>query len=113
MSEGLVLGLRLLGSLIVVVGLAVIVTRYLLPRLMVAGGRRGGRLEVLEVRAIDRQHKVALLQVAGRQVLAAFGPGGVARLDAWEGGGPDAEDSVVEGTGDSASGDGRRLRSLP
>lgn len=88
-SSDLWILLRVLASLAVVLALALVVLRWVLPRLgpMALGGRKSPRLGVLEVRPLDREHRLALVEVvrAGRrqEVLVAFGGGGATFFDAW------------------------------
>jgi flagellar biogenesis protein FliO len=76
-----------LGLILLVAGL---VRRYM-PGLgqMQGGGLMPGRrqrlVQVVEVTALDRQHRVAVIQVEGRRLLVGFGGGqvsAVADLDA-------------------------------
>ena len=79
--------LRVVVSLAVVLALAVVALRFALPRLMgmgTLGGGRGRRLEVLESAPLDRQHRVALVRVGGREYLLGVGAAGVTALDSWQ-----------------------------
>lgn len=83
MNELLLLG-RFLLALVMVIALAVLSLRFLLPRLGgVFGRRRGAEIRLDEVQPIDRQHKVALITVAGRRLLLGLGGGEVTRLASW------------------------------
>ena len=78
--------LRVLVSLAVVLALAVVALRFGLPRLMGMGALGGGRprrLVVLESAPLDRQHRVALVRVSGREYLVGVGAAGVTALDSW------------------------------
>lgn len=90
----LALLLRVLLALVAVLALAVVSLRWLLPRWQGRrlpgrpfAGRPARRLQVLEVQAIDRDHRLALLRVARprgeREVLIALGAGGSSYLDSW------------------------------
>lgn len=96
MSELLFAG-RLLLALLVVLSVAVLSLRFVLPRL---GGafarRRGTELTLLEVQPLDRQHRLALVSVAGRRLLLGFGGGSVSRLASW------ADDGTSASSADSA-----------
>ncbi|HVS01996.1 MAG TPA: flagellar biosynthetic protein FliO [Thermoanaerobaculia bacterium] len=79
--------LRVVLSLAVVLALAVVVLRFGLPRLMhLQASSQGKRLQVLESVPLDRQHRVALVRVGGKEYLVAFGGGEVTTLDAWPAG---------------------------
>lgn len=73
---------RVLLSLAVVLSLAVLSLRYVLPWLQSKGvaRRRETRVEVLEIAPLDRQHKLAVVRWAGREILIGFGGGGFRRL---------------------------------
>jgi hypothetical protein len=75
--------LRVLLSLVVVLTLAVVALRFGLPWLHGMAGRRRTQVQVLEIAALDRQHKVAVLRYRGRELLVAFGGGGFLRLAAF------------------------------
>jgi flagellar biogenesis protein FliO len=72
--------LRVLAALVVVLGLTWVVLRYGLPRLLGQGRAKGVPIEVLGVRPLDRQVKLAVVVAEGRRLLLAFGPGGVTAL---------------------------------
>ncbi|MEM9552947.1 MAG: flagellar biosynthetic protein FliO [Acidobacteriota bacterium] len=74
---------RMLVSLVVVAGLAVVLLRFGLPRLGVLAGATT-RLETLEVRALDRQHKIALVRARGEEILLGLGAGEITLLRAWQ-----------------------------
>jgi flagellar biosynthetic protein FliO len=87
--------LRVVVSLAVVLALAVVALRFGLPRLMgmgALGGARQRRLEVLESAPLDRQHRVALVRVEGREYLLGVGAAQVTALDSWP-----AADAAVPG----------------
>lgn len=71
---------QILASLAVILGLAWVILRYGLPRLLGQGRGRGVAIEVLGVRPLDRQVKLAVVVAEGRRFLLAFGPGGVTAL---------------------------------
>jgi flagellar biosynthetic protein FliO len=78
--------LRVVVSLAVVLALAVVALRFGLPRLMgmgALGGARTRRLQVLESAPLDRQHRVALVRVGGREYLLGVGSAQVTALDSW------------------------------
>lgn len=77
---------RVLAALAVVLALAVIALRFVLPRLQGLQTREARRIEVVEVRLLDRQHRVALLRVGRRELLVAFGQGSAATLGSWPAG---------------------------
>jgi flagellar biosynthetic protein FliO len=95
--------LRVVLSLAIVLALAVLALRFGLPRLMGMGALGGGRtrrLEVLESAPLDRQHRVALVRVAGREYLLGVGAAQVTALDSWPA--PEAAGGVAEATGTPA-----------
>ena len=65
--------------------LAVVLLRYVLPRLMGYTPARGARprLRVLEALPLDRQHRVALLRAGDREYLLGLGGGRVTPIDDW------------------------------
>lgn len=71
---------QILAALAVVLGLAWVILRFGLPRLLGHGRGRGVPIEVLGVRPLDRQVKLAVVVAEGRRFLLAFGPGGVTAL---------------------------------
>ena len=78
--------LRVVVSLAVVLALAVVALRFGLPRLLgmgALGGPRTRRLQVLESAPLDRQHRVALVRVGGREYLLGVGSAQVTALDSW------------------------------
>ena len=84
MSAELWMLLRGMLSLAVVLALAVVLLRFGLPRLSGFRAPRGQRqLNVVEVRPLDRQHRVALVEAEGRRFLVGFGPGGMTTIDGW------------------------------
>ena len=86
--------LRVVVSLAVVLALAVVALRFGLPRLMgmgALGGARSRRLQVLESAPLDRQHRVAIVRVAGREYLLGVGSAQVTALDSWPAAGAEAE----------------------
>lgn len=86
--------LRVVVSLAVVLAVAVVALRFGLPRLLGMGALGGGRprrLEVLESAPLDRQHRVALVRVAGREYLLGVGAAQVTALDSWPA--PDAAEA--------------------
>ncbi|MGH9381653.1 MAG: flagellar biosynthetic protein FliO [Thermoanaerobaculia bacterium] len=68
------------AALAVVLGLAWVILRFGLPRLLTAGQSRGVPIDVLGIRPLDRQVKLAVVVAEGRRFLLAFGPGGVTAL---------------------------------
>ena len=82
-----VLWVRTLISLGIVIALAVIVLRYGIPYLSGMSGqlqrRSAQRIEVLEVRSLDRQHRLALVRAKDRQMLLGLGGGQVTALFSW------------------------------
>jgi hypothetical protein len=94
--------LRVLLSLVVVLSLAVVLLRFGLPwlqRLQGAGARRGP-LELVQVVAVDRLHRLAVVRYAGRELVLGIG-GGVRLL---------ASGAATEGT---AAGDGAQTPAAP
>ena len=88
--------LRVVVSLAVVLALAVVALRFGLPRLMgmgALGGPRTRRLQVLESAPLDRQHRVALVRVGGREYLLGVGSAQVTALDSWPAAGAEGEAS--------------------
>jgi flagellar biosynthetic protein FliO len=86
--------LRVVVSLAVVLALAVVALRFGLPRLMgmgALGGPRTRRLQVLESAPLDRQHRVALVRVGGREYLLGVGSAQVTALDSWPAAGAEGE----------------------
>ena len=86
--------LRVVVSLAVVLALAVVALRFGLPRLMgmgALGGTRTRRLQVLESAPLDRQHRVALVRVGGREYLLGLGSAQVTALDSWPVAGSEGE----------------------
>ena len=81
-QETVVLLLRLVLSLAIVLALAVVLIRFGLPR--ISGWRTGKEspIEILGMRPLDRQHKVALLRAEGRKYLVLFGAGTATTLGA-------------------------------
>lgn len=71
---------QILASLAVVLGLAWVILRFGLPRLLGHTRSRGVPIEVVGVRPLDRQVKLAVVVAEGRRFLLAFGPGGVTTL---------------------------------
>jgi flagellar biogenesis protein FliO len=76
---------RVLLSLAIVLALAVVVLRYVLPRLMGLTPARGSRqrLRLLEALPLDRQHRVALLRAGDHEYLLGLGGGRVTAIDSW------------------------------
>lgn len=74
--------LRVLLSLVVVLSLAVVLLRYGLPWLQKLQGftPARGQLEIVQIVALDRLHKLAVVRYAGRELLLGIGGGGVRRL---------------------------------
>ena len=86
--------LRVVVSLAVVLALAVVALRFGLPRLMGMGALRGARtrrLLVVESAPLDRQHRVALVRVGGREYLLGVGSAQVTALDSWPAAGTEGE----------------------
>jgi flagellar biogenesis protein FliO len=76
--------LRVLLSLAIVLALALVTLRWVLPRLMGLTPARGkSRLKLLEALPLDRQHRVALLRAGDREYLLGLGAGHVTALDSW------------------------------
>jgi flagellar biogenesis protein FliO len=77
-------------SLVVVLALAVVALRWVLPRLMGLTPGRGGerRLRLVEALPLDRQHRVALLRAGAREYLLGLGGGRVTAIDSWPAGEP-------------------------
>ncbi|HRC87096.1 MAG TPA: flagellar biosynthetic protein FliO [Thermoanaerobaculia bacterium] len=72
---------RVVVSLVVVLALAVVLLRFVLPRATALGGtRKTSRIQVLETRALDRHHRLAVVEVDGERMLVGYGPGGIHRL---------------------------------
>jgi flagellar biogenesis protein FliO len=84
--------LRLLASLGVVLALAVVLLRFVLPRLQGLGGGPSRTLEVLETRLLDRHNRLVLVRVEGGRLLLAVGPSGTRTLRRYE----DARDESAE-----------------
>ena len=90
--------LRVVVSLAVVLALAVVALRFGLPRLMgmgALGGPRTRRLQVLESAPLDRQHRVALVRVGGREYLLGVGSAQVTALDSWPAGSGEGEAAAL------------------
>ena len=68
-----------------VLALALVTLRFVLPRLMGLTPSRGGqrRLRLVEALPLDRQHRVALLRAGDREYLLGLGGGRVTAIDAW------------------------------
>lgn len=84
--------LRVLLALVVVLALALVSLRWLLPRLSglsgpLGAGRRERRLRLVEMQALGRDHRMALVEVdrptGRREVLMVLGGGSSCFLDAW------------------------------
>src|SRR5688500_12258977 len=89
--------LRVVVSLAVVLALAVVALRFGLPRLMGMGALGGPRTRRLRVRGsarLDRQHRVALVRVGGREYLLGVGSAQVTALDSWPAAGAEGEASL-------------------
>ena len=67
----------------VVLALAVVALRFVLPQVVKGRGKRSARIDVLEVSPLDRQTKLALVRVGKNEMLVGFGAGQVRRLGAW------------------------------
>jgi flagellar biogenesis protein FliO len=77
--------IRVLLSLAIVLGLALVSIRWVLPRLvgMVPGRGAAPRLKLLDALPLDRQHRVALVRVGSREYLLGLGAGHVTAIDSW------------------------------
>ncbi|MEM6455484.1 MAG: flagellar biosynthetic protein FliO [Acidobacteriota bacterium] len=74
---------RVLLSLVVVLGLAVVLLRFGLPRISGLQVNRETRLQLIELRPLDRQHKLALVRARDSQLLLGLGDGRVTLLQTW------------------------------
>jgi flagellar biogenesis protein FliO len=69
---------------VIVLGLAFLTLRFVLPQMLRLPNRKGQReIELLELLPLDRQSKIALLRVRGSAVLVGVSPNGVTRLETW------------------------------
>jgi|GEM_PF-6179137 len=79
-GEFILLTLRMILALGVVLALAVLLIRFGLPRLTGVGRGDDMPLEILGVRLLDRNYKLALIRTEGQRILVAFGTGGITTL---------------------------------
>lgn len=84
------------AALLVVLALAVVLLRFAAPWLQRLQTPGGCEIEVVELRSLDRQHRVALLRVRQEDFLVALGSGSPRLLRAWP-----SEASVSASTGSS------------
>lgn len=96
---------RVLLSLTIVLALALVTIRWVLPRVvgMAPGRGRARRLELLDALPLDRQHRVTLVRAGGREYLLGLGAGHVTAIDSW----PVAAGSAVEAGAPAAAGSDR------
>lgn len=78
--EAVLLILRTVLSLGIVLALALVLIRFGLPRLSAWRGVKDAGIEILGMRPLDRQHKVAVLRAEGRRFLVLFGAGAATLL---------------------------------
>jgi len=79
-KEAIALLFQMVLSLAVVLALAFVLLRFVLPKVTGITTARNEDIELLSVRHLDRQTKVALLRAEGKRFLVAFGLNGVALL---------------------------------
>ncbi|TYP00198.1 flagellar biosynthetic protein FliO [Geothermobacter ehrlichii] len=73
-------GLRVVGSLVLVIGLALLVLALAKKRLQLLPGQKKGAIRVIETRALAPKKAVALIEVRGRELLVGIGQDSVSLL---------------------------------
>ncbi|RMF48102.1 MAG: flagellar biosynthetic protein FliO [Deltaproteobacteria bacterium] len=72
--------LKVLGSLVLVIGLGLVIAALAKKRLPMLPGQRGSAIRVLETRGLGPKKAVALVEVRGREFLLGLGADGVRML---------------------------------
>ncbi|RME35791.1 MAG: flagellar biosynthetic protein FliO [Deltaproteobacteria bacterium] len=73
-------GLKVFGSLILVIGLALVIAALAKKRLPILPGRQTSAIRVVETRGLGPKKAVALVEVRGREFLLGLGADGVRLL---------------------------------
>lgn len=81
--------LRVIASLIFVLALAIVLLKFGLPIFVRARSRSKSRVKVIEIVSLDRQHRLAIIQVEEQSMLIGYGGGAFTRLAQWSG--PDSK----------------------
>ncbi len=73
-------GLRVVGSLVLVIGLALLVLALAKKRLQLLPGQKKGVIRIIETRALAPKKAVALIEVRGRELLVGIGQENISLL---------------------------------